>query len=136
MTAILQSSHVRTLQWLVAIGGLVPVLAGVLGIGLGAGFIVPQAALPIPVDSHWRYLSGLLLGLGIGFWSTIPNITQNGATFRLLTAIVIAGGIGRAWSWVVVGDPGSAMTFGLIMELFVTPMAAVFQYAVARQAHQ
>lgn len=58
MIVISQSSLVRTLQWLVAIGGLVPVLAGVFGMGLGAGFIAPQAALPIPVDSHWRYLSG------------------------------------------------------------------------------
>ncbi len=44
------------------------------------------------LDSHFRYLSGLLLAIGIGFASTVPRIEAQGGRFWLLTGIVMVGG--------------------------------------------
>jgi len=59
----------------------------------------------IGADSHFRYLSGLLLGIGLGFWSTIPRIEANGDRFRLLSFIVVAGGLARFTSLALIGLP-------------------------------
>ena len=64
----------RLLQFAVAVAGLVPVSAGMAG-GLKGTLLlgdVGDAAL----DSHLRFLSGLLLAIGVAFWSTIPDIER------------------------------------------------------------
>jgi hypothetical protein len=84
------------------------------------------------LDSHFRYLSGLLLAIGVGFVSTIPRIETHGGRFRLLTGIVVMGGIGRLLSLLAIGMPSSAMIAALGMELLVTPGLAIWQRRVAR----
>lgn len=126
----------RALQVAVALGGLVPVGAGLAGIlegatmtGLAAG---PDAAL----DSHVRYLSGLLLAIGVGFWSTIASIDAAPATarFRLLTAIVVTGGLSRLLGIAIASVPPASMRFGLAMELAVTPALCLWQARIARRS--
>jgi hypothetical protein len=119
-----------SLQVCVALGGFVPVGAGLAGVIMGPRLAAAIAAL----DSHFRYLSGLLLAIGIAFWSTIPGIERNGATFRLLTALVVVGGLGRLLSLIVEGPPDAPMWFGLTMELVITPALAIWQARLARAA--
>ena len=83
------------LQICVALAGWVPVGAGAAGILKGVGMIPRAAHLPA-LDSHYAYLSGLLLAIGLAFWSCIPDIERRTARVRLLTAIVVVGGLGRA----------------------------------------
>ncbi|MFC7052921.1 DUF4345 domain-containing protein [Hansschlegelia quercus] len=115
---------------IVAIAGLVPVSAGLSGIVTGAGFLdVHGPAL----DSHVRYLSGLLLGIGLAFWATLGRPERHSGRYRLLTAIVVLGGLARLYG-VFVGDaPPAPMLFGLVMELIVTPALCLWQ---ARLAHR
>jgi len=120
------------LQIVVAIGSLVPICAGVAGMAIGPA-MVDAGAAPITADSHYSYLSGLLLGIGIGFVRTIPAIEQRTARFRLLTAIVVAGGLGRLLSLLLRGVPEKPMLAALVMELAVTPALALWQGRVARQ---
>jgi hypothetical protein len=122
--------ELRALQGVVAAGCLVPLLAGGAGVLLGPGLQGASAAADL--DSHYRYLSGLLFAIGFGFASTIPRIATHGARFRLLTAIVVAGGLGRLVSLLVIGPAGPAMTAALAMELVVTPALALWQYRVAQ----
>ncbi|MGH6812662.1 MAG: DUF4345 domain-containing protein [Methylocella sp.] len=121
----------RALQLAVAAGGFVPVGAGLAGMLIGPGMVDPIGGASMPMDSHYRYLSGLLLGVGLGFWTTIPNIEREGRRFRLLAAIVVLGGIGRLYSLLIGGMPDRPMLFGLIMELAVTPLLAFWQYRLA-----
>jgi hypothetical protein len=86
------------------------------------------------LDSHFRYLSGLLLGIGIGYASTIPRIETHGGRFQLLTGIVVVGGVGRAVSLLTTGAPSPAMLAAVMMELIVTPGLAFWQHRVARKA--
>ncbi len=120
----------RALQIAVALGGLVPVSAGLAGVVLGPGLAGADGAA-IDLDSHFRYLSGLLLGIGLAFWSTIPEIERKGTIFRLLTAIVFIGGLARLLGAFMHGLPGYPMMFGLGMELVVTPLLCLWQARLA-----
>jgi Domain of unknown function (DUF4345) len=123
-------SEKRLLQLAVALGSLVPISAGAAGIILGPEMI-DAGAVPLGADSHYRYLSGLLLGIGIAFATTIPKIEHRTARFRLLTAIVVTGGLGRLVSLLARGAPDKPMLAALIMELVVTPALALWQGRVA-----
>jgi hypothetical protein len=127
------SQHRRWLRTAVALAGLVPVGAGLAGLVLGTAML-PENAAPQPVglDSHYRYLSGLLLGIGLAFWWSLPRIDQHGPRFRLLGFIVFLGGIARLFGLVIDGDPGRGMLFGLAMELVVTPLLCLWQWKVGQ----
>ncbi len=119
------------LQLCVGVAGIVPVAAGIAGILRGPEFV--NAGVGIGADSHFRYLSGLLLGIGFGFWSTIPRIEANGDRFRLLSFIVVAGGLARFISLALIGLPPFEMRAALAMELCVTPLLCLWQWRVARK---
>ncbi|KAA2235396.1 DUF4345 domain-containing protein [Salinarimonas soli] len=120
----------RWLQGAVALGCLVPLSAGLAGVVLGPALTGDQAG--VAGDSHYRYLSGLLLGIGIMFVSTIPGIERKGPRFRLLTGIVVIGGLGRALGYARMGAPDLAITLALGMELAVTPLLCLWQARIAR----
>lgn len=122
----------RLLQLAIALGGFVPVGAGLQGALLGAS-MTGEGGSGASLDSHVRYLSGLLLGIGLAYWEAIPAIEKRTGRVRLLTAIVALGGLMRLVGIVFVGVPGGAMLFGLSMELVVTPLLCLWQGRVARR---
>ncbi len=121
---------VLALQVVIAVLALVPIGAGLAGVLSGLGFLGDGAA-PMAADSHVRYLSGLLLAVGLLFWSTIPRIEHQARRVRLLTFIVFVGGLGRLFGVLTVGLPDPAMLFGLGMELVVTPLICLWQSSIA-----
>ena len=119
----------RTLQTLIAIAAAVPVAAGTWGVihGLAGGLVGEPASLL----NHERYLSGLLAAIGLGFWTVIPDIEEKTGRIRLLTALVVVGGLSRLLG-VTMGDGLSFATAGpLVMELVVTPMLCLMQSRLA-----
>ena len=126
---------VLSLQVVVAVLALVPVAAGLAGmldgVELTGGSVVGLAGAA--TDSQFRYLSGLLFAIGLAFWSTVPRLPRQGRRFRLLTALVVIGGVGRLIGIVEVGSPTTSMLAGLAMELVVTPLLCVLQATVARR---
>ena len=122
----------RLLQLAVALGCAVPLVAG------GAGMVEGPAMLrgvgsdvPPNLDSHFRYLSGLLFAIGLGFASCIPRIEAKTLRFRLLALLVLVGGFGRLVSLISFGPPGEGHLFGLVMELIVVPLLVLWQARVA-----
>jgi hypothetical protein len=113
------------LQAAVALGGCVPVLAGLAGILQGAGLTADHASAAL--DSHVRYLSGLLLAIGLAFWSTIPRIETRRDRFLLLTLLVVAGGLGRLYGLLTHPLPPASMRAAEVMELLVTPALCLWQ---------
>ncbi len=121
------------LQGCVGLGALVPIAAGGWGAIASLGML-DIAAPAASADSHFRYLSGLLLAIGLAFWSTIPGIERKAGMFRLLVLLVLAGGIARLASLAVAGPPSAAMIAALVMELAVTPLLGLWQARIARRA--
>ena len=125
-------SEKRLLQALVVLACVVPILGG--GYGVVRGLAMLNIGGGVGADSHFRYLSGLLLGIGLGFLSMVPRIEAHATRFRLLAAIVVIGGLGRLLSVIVAGAVDAATLFALAMELVVTPLLALWQRRIARQA--
>jgi hypothetical protein len=121
----------RALQALVALAALVPLSVASTGIFRGAAWL-DHGAVPADLDSHFRYLSGIFLVLGLGFASCVPRIEVMGPRFRLLGAMVVGGGLARGVSLVSVGPPSAGHLAGLAMELGVVPLLMLWQARVAR----
>ena len=125
----------RLLQGAVALASLVPIAAGAAGIADSAAMLAGfERPLPSDLDSHYRYLSGLLFGIGVAFLSCVPRIEANGRRFRLLGAIVVVGGAARLLSLLEVGAPSSGHLFGLGMELVTVPLLMLWQARAERVA--
>lgn len=119
------------LQAVVALACLVPLSTATFGILHGAAWLQPAPA--IDLDSHFRYLSGIFLGLGLGFASCIPDIESKGARFRLLSAMVVLGGGARLLSLLTVGPPSVGHGAGLAIELVAVPLLLLWQARLARR---
>ncbi len=123
----------RLLQAVIIIACLVPIVAGAAGVLLGTEFVRRGPLVGNDLDSHFRYLSGLLFGIGLCFLACIPRIERAGSVIRTLAAIVFVGGLARLLGVAEHGAPGFGHLFGLGMELVVTPLIAVWQARVARR---
>jgi hypothetical protein len=126
------ASEIKLLQVAVVVLALVPVGAGLAGTVFGIGVFGPAVSLGHDADSIIRYLSGLLLAIGLAFWATVPSIEAQGVRFRLLTLLVFAGGLARLAGVLLIGLASPAMLFGLVMELFITPCLAFWRERLDR----
>jgi predicted MFS family arabinose efflux permease len=122
----------RLLQQVIAVAALVPVLSGLSGVVFGFA-LTGDRTMSISADSHFRYLSGLLLGIGLCFWSTIPSVEEKTTFFRFLTLVVVLGGIARLLGLWLTGVPSLTMLAALFMELVVTPVLCLWQTRVANR---
>ncbi|HZB62144.1 MAG TPA: DUF4345 domain-containing protein [Microvirga sp.] len=121
----------KLLQQSVAIVAIVPVAAGLYGVLFGQA--LTGDAVSISAESHFRFMSGLLLGIWLCFWSTLPSIEAKTNRFRLLTLLVVIGGLGRLVGLGLTGLPSLFMIGGLILELIVTPVLCLWQTRVANR---
>lgn len=134
MTVPTPTTEKRLLQIAVAIACLVPLLAGGSGVLRGAEMMHGVGAQPpVDLDSHFRYLSGLLLGMGLAFVWCIPAIERRTLLFRALGFLAIVGGFSRLLGLVLHGVPGPGHVFGLFMELGTVPLLILWQSRVARR---
>jgi hypothetical protein len=114
----------RLLQIVVALIGAVPVIAGFYGLVGGLGIFGDA-------DSRYRYLSGLELGLGAAFWASIARIEDRGELFRVLTLIVVVGGLARLGAAFAV-PPSNPVIYALVLELVITPLACLWRERIER----
>jgi hypothetical protein len=119
----------KLLQQSVAIVAAVPVATGLYGVLFGQA--LTGDAVSISAESHFRFMSGLLLGIGLGFWSTLRSIETNTGRFRLLTLLIVIGGLGRLIGLGLTGLPSLFMIGGLVVELVVAPVLCLWQTRVA-----
>ncbi len=120
------------LQAVVAAATLVPLSIASISLVRGPVWLGQAAPIATDLDSHFRYLSGIFLALGLGFASCIPAIERKGSRLRLLGGMVIAGGLGRLWSLMQVGAPSTGHLVGLCIELGLVPVVLAWQAVVAR----
>lgn len=113
----------------VAIAALVPLGAGAGGVIEGGSFFHLSGG--VSADSHVRYLSGLLLGIGLMFFTSVVGIEKHSARFQILGSIVVLGGMARLMTVIDSGTPRAAVILSLVMELGVTPMLCAWQARIA-----
>ncbi|GEP08814.1 DUF4345 domain-containing protein [Methylobacterium gnaphalii] len=124
----------RLLQRVVAVAALLPVVAGLYGVLFGIDGIGTERIVNVSADSHFRYLSGLLTGIGILFMTCVPGIEHKTGLFRFLTLVVVLGGLSRLLGLYLTGVPSLVMLGALAFELGVTPLLCLWQARVAHLA--
>lgn len=124
------------LQLAVVVACLVPLSAGAIGAVQGPAMIrhIPQGvAIGADLQSHFRYLSGLLFGLGVAFAATVPSIERRSEVFLALCGAVVAGGLARLLGVFAAGPPTRVHQLALLMELVVVPLLLVWQRKISRR---
>jgi hypothetical protein len=114
----------RLLQIADAVLWLLPLTTSLSSILSGPNAISAYVSDSPELYSHFRYLSGIFLGVALGFLSCIPNIERKSERFKLLTACVVLGGLAPLLSLVVIGQPSALHLVGLALELGVAPALA------------
>ncbi|ESY82745.1 membrane protein [Mesorhizobium sp. LNHC220B00] len=122
------------LQVVVGLLAATPVLVGVEGIVSGPEFLHVAAPWPVDLDSHFRFLSGFFLAIGLAWYSCIPSIETKAERFRLLAACTFAGGLARLVSLLLVGAPSLGHVAGLFVELMAVPALVWWQRHVVNKA--
>ncbi|WP_404334934.1 DUF4345 domain-containing protein [Sphingomonas sp. MMS12-HWE2-04] len=126
-------SEKRLLQAVMALTLLLPLTAAIAGVIGGPRFLGHPPAIPTDLDSHFRYVSGLFLGMLLLFASCIPAVERKGPRLRLLAAMVILGGACRLLSLILVGMPSLGHRIGLGIELVEVPLILLWQARLARR---
>jgi hypothetical protein len=122
----------QALQRAVAVVALVPVASGLYGVLTGVGSA--NGLVDVSADSHYRYLSGLHMGIGLLFWTCVPGIEAKTGLFRFLTLVVALGGLARLLGLALTGLPSATMLAALAVELVATPLLCLWQARVAGQS--
>jgi len=94
---------------------------------------VDPGQAPPDLLSHYRYLSGLFLGIGLVLLSCLPRIERRTGRFRLACGVIVLGGLARALGLILGDAPSTEHYIALAAELGVVPLLALWQTRLARR---
>jgi hypothetical protein len=115
----------KLLQIAFAIAGLVLVAFGFAGVFFGATFV--DLSGNVVMDSYIRFLKGMLLAIGLIYWSAIPDIEHHGERIALVTFILVLGAVPRLMAVIAHGVPTIGILVSLAGELVVAPLLWLWQ---------
>ena len=122
----------KLLQIAFALAGLVLVAFGLAGVFFGANFL--DLTGNVVMDSYIRFLKGMLLAIGLVYWSAIPDIEHRGERIAVVTFILVLGAVPRLMAVIAHGVPTIGILVGLAGELVAAPLLWSWQRHVARVA--
>jgi hypothetical protein len=122
----------KLLQMTFAIAGLVLVGFGLAGVFFGANFL--DLSGNVVMDSYIRFLKGMLLAIGLIYWSSIADIERHGERIALVTLILVLGAVPRLMAVIGHGVPTNGILISLAGELIAAPLLWVWQRRIARAA--
>ena len=122
-----------TLQIVMGLLGIIPVVTGLLGLlGVEDPFYVAVSVPPIVLlDTNLRFYSGVWLGLGLALYWLIPTIERQTVLFRAIWAMIFIGGLGRLLSMILLAWPPAAFVAFTALEIVGAPLFIWWQSRVA-----
>lgn len=123
----------RLLQVAVALVLILPFTAAIGGVVVGPRMFGRPPVVPVDLDSHFRYVSGIFLAMLCFYVSCIPDIEHKTQRLRLLGLLTVVGGLMRLVSLLAVGVPSIGHQIGLFIELGIAPGILLWQARVARR---
>jgi len=130
------------LQILLGIGGLLmlfrfggpALIFGATGPGpFGNRWLAEGATATLLLDADLRFFGAMLIGIGfILFWA-IPRVEELGSVIYILACAVAVGAAARIYARIVFGNPGTAGTIPIVLEVSLSILIILFQYGVATE---
>src|SRR5471030_1271487 len=124
----------KLLQIAFALAGLTLVGFGAAGVFFGANFM--DLTGNVVMDSYVRFLKGMLLAIGLIYWSSIPDMERHGERISVVTFILVLDAVPRLMAVIGHGVPTIGILIGLGGELIVAPLLWLWQRHVARVAQR
>jgi hypothetical protein len=124
----------RLLQIAVAVAGLIGVVLGLTGVLFGT--MHADLSGDVVLDSYVRFGKGVLLAIGLIYWSSIPQIERHGDRIALITLILVSGSLSRLFSLAGHGVPTLGIISNLIAGLVFVPLVWLWQRHVASRAQR
>jgi Domain of unknown function (DUF4345) len=121
----------KLLQAAVAMAGLVGVILGLTGVLFGT--MHTDLSGDVVLDGYVRFGKGVLLALGLVYWSCIPQIERHGERISLVTLILVCGMLSRLLLVADHGVPTLGIVSNLIAGLIGVPLVWLWQRHVAGQ---
>lgn len=124
----------KLLQIAVAIAGLIGVSFGLAGVVFATAFtdIFDDGT----VDSSVRFYKGMLLAIGVVYWSCIPEIERRGERISLVTFILVCGAASRLMAVIGHGVANVGILLSLMTGLILVPLLWLWQRHIAHEAQR
>src|SRR3954451_18990459 len=115
--------------------------AGLIGVGFGlAGVVFGTALVDLfddgSVDSSVRFYKGMLLAIGLIYWSCIPEIERRGERISLVTLILVCGAASRLMAVIGHGVANVGILLSLMTGLILVPLLWLWQRHIAQAAQR
>lgn len=121
----------RLLQIALAIVGLVAILFGLTGVLFGTS--LSGVRLGVTMEGYVRFIKGVLVAVGLIYWSAIPQIEKRGERISIVTFILVFGAAARLLAVLSHGFPTVGLLISLIGELVVVPLIWLWHRHLVRR---
>lgn len=131
----------RLLQALLAIGGLLMVfrfggpalIFGATGPGpFGNRWLPEGTTATLLLDAELRFIGAMLIGMGIIFFWAISRVEALGSVIFILACAVALGAAARIYARVTYGDPRTAGTIPIVIEVVIPILIILLQSHVTK----
>ena len=124
----------KLLQIAVAVAGFAGVMLGLTGVLFGT--LHTDLSGDVVLDSYVRFGKGVLLAIGLIYWSCIPKVEQRADRISLVTFILVFGTLSRLLSVVGHGVPTLGIVLNLTAGLVLVPLLWLWQRHVTALAQR
>jgi hypothetical protein len=123
---------VRGLRALIALIGVVAVVAGLITVLAGADSLLGVGQVDARIDSEMRFYAAFWVALGaVALWVSSRAEHEVGVV-RAIAAAIFLGGLARVISIISVGEPHSSQLVLMGLELSIPPILVAWQMALQR----
>ena len=126
----------RAFQLFLPVLGFVALVAGTLGVVVGADLVPGVDRVPPSVDSEMRFFAAWYAAAGVIVLWSVPRVEEAKMVVRVVSAAVFVAGCGRLLSWATVGMPHDGLVILMVIELALPLVLIPWQASVARAAER
>jgi hypothetical protein len=128
------------LQILLGLGGLLmffrfgapALIHGATGPGPFGNRWLTERGATLLLDADLRFFGAMMIGLGVIFFWAIARVEALGSVIYILAGAVALGAGARIYARVTFGNPGTAGTIPVVIEVIVPILLILLRYYVAK----
>ena len=117
--------------------GLPALTHGATGPGpFGNRWLAPGTTATLLLDSDVRFFGAMMLGIGAIFFWAMSRIEALGSMIYILACAVALGWAARIYALVTYGNPGTAGTIPVVIEVVIPLLLIVLRFYVGKDARK